>query len=783
MDSTTEIIINGGVFETRNYFLLCHKDNTPEGGYVEINGSGQLSCLLTSPGRFPTNASEENGIKMTENATILVKGDWVAGAESSIAAGYIYSDDITDPYAYYDVDIAKTYVALRSKDELFLKTSGTVQVFEDAIIDTVSAVENRAFETLTDKEWKYATTSGGPYMSFAVAQTDDALIDASFTDAGVYYVILEATNGSTTKVSNELNISVSSEMVSLKPIAQQTLRQGQMGGMITVTEDETAESREWKWSETSGSDYQAFASPVTATEYTPDFDSLGIYYVICESVVGGTSYKSPEVTIKVVELSFPTQDLYWTGLYGTDAGDNRNYDPMMLPFANQIIISKDFVNNPPVLSTPGTESISKIYCEDSAEIIVRKANTDTLFVGNSGVYQAGKIIVESGIVVMNKGYGRLDTDNAGIVVKGNGQFIHDFAGGFIIGKNGTPIGGSITIQDDAYLYVHHFWRFATDTAHSVITISENALLEMAGDITADVATWKAKNQIRAKEGFTIKYAYDASTDMTKVVAKSDIAFNVASAEAQFTGVGILGDEITTINDANVSAKEWKYATSSNGEYMSFDPAQTAATFAPMFADTGIYYVVCEGMEGTEKVVTDEVVITAVSVEVAPAADQQIEALTTFATLSFTTSMTPDRQEWKISTTSGSGYASFPVSAKTKTCSAMMMTDGVYYVVVECYYGETTVVSNEVKIVVGESAAINSSSVKTFNIYPNPSQGRFFITTSEVGQISVKIYDITGKSVLSNSNVSNEGVELNKAGLYYIEVSQNGQKEVSKILVK
>ena len=58
------------------------------------------------------------------------------------------------------------------------------------------------------REWKYTTTPGGPYLSFAPTQTD-TFYTPNFAIQGTYYVICESNIQALTAVSNEVEIVVS----------------------------------------------------------------------------------------------------------------------------------------------------------------------------------------------------------------------------------------------------------------------------------------------------------------------------------------------------------------------------------------------------------------------------------------------------------------------------------------------------------------------------------------------------------------------------------------------
>jgi len=76
--------------------------------------------------------------------------------------------------------------------------------------------------------------------------------------------------------------------VSIAPTPDQTIMATINGTTLTVTEGPApATSREWKFSTTSGSGYGSFSPAQTSSSYTPNFATVGTYYVVCESTFPG----------------------------------------------------------------------------------------------------------------------------------------------------------------------------------------------------------------------------------------------------------------------------------------------------------------------------------------------------------------------------------------------------------------------------------------------------------------------------------------------------------------
>ncbi len=154
------------------------------------------------------------------------------------------------------------------------------------------------------REWKYATTSGGPYLSFVPAETGTSYTP-NFATAGSYYVVCETTypNGIVV-TSNEVQINVVGNSVS--PSGSQSILVSVNGTTLNVTETPIGTSREWMFSTTPGGPYSSFAPTETSTSYIPNFASPGVYYVVCVSTISSISCTSNEVVINVGSATLST---------------------------------------------------------------------------------------------------------------------------------------------------------------------------------------------------------------------------------------------------------------------------------------------------------------------------------------------------------------------------------------------------------------------------------------------------------------------------------------------
>ena len=117
----------------------------------------------------------------------------------------------------------------------------------------------------------------------------------------MWYV--ETDFGTEVVLSNEVEIIVIDPAVNtviVSPSADQSILTDEDGDELSVSESPAAaDSREWKYSLTSGTGYVSFGAPETGMTYTPNFATVDTYYVVCESNFGGEAVISNEVVVIV----------------------------------------------------------------------------------------------------------------------------------------------------------------------------------------------------------------------------------------------------------------------------------------------------------------------------------------------------------------------------------------------------------------------------------------------------------------------------------------------------
>jgi hypothetical protein len=779
-------VMSGGILQTEKYLFFGGNSSPTFGGFLNISGTGIVRHTNTAlPGRFPSD-STKGIVTITDEGMMDIRGDWSADAAALVARGQITSTTDRDIVIKYNAEIGRTTIYSRDKMAFLVEPESAQKLVANTSGEVLRVVKNDGHASMVSFQWKYGTVSGGPYDQVVADQTGDTIVP-SFATPGNYYLVCVGNNGTTDVTSNEVFFLISSDKVQVTPAEKQKLKLTQQGYMLTVTETETADSREWKYTTTSGSAYQSFASPVTGTELTPEFDATGTYYIICQSTIGGQPLNSTEVEIEVVDTN-DVFDITWLGEYSENTSDMRNWFPIAHIHKNNLVILGDTPNDP-VLSTAGNDTINGFSNNIAAGAVftIEKAATDTLY-KSGDQYLAGELIVNSGVFVID-GRLRPDANTSRIQVNG-GEILMTID--FIVGGNNSPNGAEyVKISGDGILDAGaQIWRFATDTTRSIIELKDDAKLIIHADWTSSAQTYIDKLQIKGADGWevlvTYPYMYKGDS-VTLITARELIAFNIQPLTKQVVAIGEAAAELSTINDAAIVSREWKYSTTSGSGYVSFNPAQTGNTCAPLFANADSYYVICEGNTGTETVMSSEVNIVAVSVTIAPTDAQTIEEMVAGTKLTVTETQTASSREWKYSTTSGSGYQSFFPQAQTGAeYTPLFQTAGTYYIICSSVIEGITITSNEVMVTVTHVSGVEDNAINSITLYPNPAQGEVFINPANIVNFRIEVLDIQGRVVLNQEFVNVTGIQkinLTDKGLYVIKFYTDEMIKVTRLVIE
>jgi len=80
---------------------------------------------------------------------------------------------------------------------------------------------------------------------------------------------------------------------------------------------------------------------------------------------------------------------------------------------------------------------------------------------------------------------------------------------------------------------------------------------------------------------------------------------------------------------------------------------------------------------------------------------------------------------------------------------------------------------------------NTNLLERFKVYPNPTNGEFFINYANSNVINVKIYDLLGKQVYHKNITSNERIKVDnvKSGIYILKINEDGKTSTKKLVIR
>jgi hypothetical protein len=786
-DTLTVINVNsGGLLVARKYLFMSGDGNDrPTAGYLNISGTGKVIWTneqVGGFGRFPTDTTT-GVITLYPMGTLDLYGNQSVFCNQLKAKNQIMAAAGYDVVIKYDEAADYTYVSIRDKMAFVIEPTADQFLVTNEAGSKIGMVQNDGYAATTTFNWQYSTTSGSGYQSFSPAVTTDS-IEAVFDTPGKYFVVCV---GDGTKTSNEVIFFVGSDKVTIAPGGQQFLRPGMDGAMLAVTRDAVITSVEWKWSATPGEGHVSFTPAATGDEFTPNFDTEGLYYVICEGKdAGDNPYPSKDVKIKVDQTRY---NITWNGSAGNSAYDPNNWDPIANVDGNTIVVNgPETFDNGLLFSGPGNRKIYEALLNDTLATMTVDMGGDTLTVDKGESYGIwGEITVVSGVLSYRDL--RHERNTGRIIVKNTGEFLIR-SSNFMTGNKAGTTGAYIDIMDNGKFIsiATQPARWCLDTLKSVITITGKGMFQVPKDYRGGAETYMAKNQIVTSEMeelvVTWPVLYMGDT-VTRITAKSLLVFDIAPLGDQLVGTGETIAALSTVNDADRTGFQWKFSLVPGGPYTAL-PGQTANSFAGALDIPGVYYVVCEGY-GADTVVSSEVKVTVVSVTIAPEADQNLLEAEAGTPLTVTESTPADSREWKSSTTSGSGYTPVVPPQSGASYTPLFLSAGTYYVVCASSYGTKTINSNEVTVIVTQdNTGVEDNLAKVISLYPNPARQAFYLDAGDYSSYNVKISDITGRTVLRREFVNVSGpqkIEIGDSGIYFVEISTADGSHTAKMIIK
>ncbi len=639
-----------------------------------------------------------------------------------------------------------------------------------------SAVTVTETPAATSREWKYSTVSGGPYTSFAPAQTGTSYTP-NFAVAGTYYVACVSSYPGLTVTSNEVIINALHN--SIAPTTSQSLLVGVNGNALTVTETPAGMWREWQFGTSPGGPYSSFAPAITgATSYTPNFASVGTYYVVCVSEINGVFLTSNEVLVSVGNATIAT---------GTITGS-----PFELSFsAPNIPVDVPF-------TTSGTFSGGNVFTAELSD--ANGSFSSTMVIGTLNATGSGTInALIDNTTLAGTGYRiRVVSNNPAILGSDNGvdlvidQFNNSVAPAsmqtIMHGVNGTAItvtesqtatrewkysttsgSGYMSFGGTAETGVSYTPNFAVPGTYYVVCESTNQYSDVvtSNEVQIDV-TNGTTIATSAVTGSPFLVSPSANVQVS-VSFTSDVVFNAGNIfKAQLSdNAGSFASpvEIGTLSTSSITPVSATIPNSS--------PAGTGYRIRVVSTDPAV--------TGSDNGTDLEVIPFANSI--APT-DTQHLLTNQNGTGMAVTETHPSTREWLKSTTSGSGYTSFSPAQTGSSYTPLFAAAGTYYVVCKSENAVNDfVTSPEVVVIVAAPSAVSGTGNELIKVYSLA--GNLVVDLSKFypASAAVELLTLSGQQVfthdLNSGSVNTMAVSLPKT-MYIFRITADGRAYSGKI---
>jgi hypothetical protein len=298
----------GGITVTSNEVEINVADNS-------VTPSGSQSILISTPGTLLTVTETPTGTSRVWKYATAPGGPYVTFSPAETSS--TYTPLFATGGTYYVVCESQILgITVRSNEvEISVSTitlnTGTItgSPFEfspsapDAVISvpyTVSTSFN-AGNVFTAQLSDANGSFGSPLSIGTVSATSNGTISAtipSTTPAGTGYRIrVIGNNPGINGSDNGVNLIIDQFNNQINPSNVQNIGVSVNGNPLTVTESQSAISREWLYSTNPGGPYQSFTPTETGTSYTPIFATPGLYYVVCKSI---NTYNDPVTSNEVI---------------------------------------------------------------------------------------------------------------------------------------------------------------------------------------------------------------------------------------------------------------------------------------------------------------------------------------------------------------------------------------------------------------------------------------------------------------------------------------------------
>ncbi|MCW3807763.1 T9SS type A sorting domain-containing protein [Plebeiibacterium marinum] len=315
--------------------VLLGNSDAPAVGANLIAKDNAVMLFNTLPGRVSANAGYSE-FRMEGNGKYLFAGDvrgsiatWVNGVKDAETGEYTFNPkfitpDGTVPYMVYDPNENLTSVSIRNLSDFGVEQTKTQIVGKGQGTNPLTLINSGAYSSF---EWKYSTTTVGPWESFDTPVTG-ASASVSFATPGTYYVV--CVGDALDVTSNAVPVKVVD--VSVTPSADQYIDIDADGTELSYTLPDGATGVQWKYATVSGGPYEEFLPAEIGATYLPWGDEfLGKHFIVYEATVTDddgqqVTVYSNEVTIFVGATAIGDVEAQSLVLYPNPSNGNFNIE-------------------------------------------------------------------------------------------------------------------------------------------------------------------------------------------------------------------------------------------------------------------------------------------------------------------------------------------------------------------------------------------------------------------------------------------------------------------------
>lgn len=419
---------------------------------------------------------------------------------------------------------------------------------------------------LSDATGSFANPVNIGTTTSTTSGTISATIPAATASGTGYRVRVVSSTPSITGTNNGADFEVRNVNNSIAPSAAQYIAASTNGTTVTVTESSGSTGRNWKYANSTGGPYNAFTPAQTATTYTPNFATAGIYYVVVEtSYPGGLTVQSSELVVTVESNSVSP-----SGSQSLLVGVNGN---QLSVIESNTATSREWK----YATTSGGAYSSFSPTETGANYTPVFASAGTYYVVCESVINGVTVTSNEVVVSVNS-----VTITTGTIATTSFEFSPSAPDAsvsvpFTVSSPFTA-GNVFTAQlSDAS------GSFSSPTNIGTLTSTNS------GTISATIP-----HTTPAGSGYRIRVVSNSpavlGSDNGVDLSVDQFNNSIAPTTAQNIALNTAGAPVT-VTASQSATQEWLYSGTTGGPYSSFSTAETGASYTPLFDIPGTYYIV------------------------------------------------------------------------------------------------------------------------------------------------------------------------------------------------